>query len=159
MIYIGTDCVATRMYELSNIPFNNPFCWGRITYTDFKKLITNWENIDFNHINIQNIKNGKLVVDGKITVLYTHYKYDKNYQTPTKKDINVFSNKIYSYIFEKYYERLQRMEKKDNRMYILHQKKSRQWLCDNRQRLFGFHKYKHQISESTRNNKLRFLKI
>lgn len=121
MIYIGTNCVSSRIYEKLHIPFNNPLCWGRMIYTDFKKLLTNWENINFDNINISKLNNSHILIDNQIDFFYQHYKYDKNYETPTKNGIDIFYKKIYQYIFEKYFERLQRMDKNDKKTYILHQ--------------------------------------
>lgn len=121
MIYLGNNCISTRMYEKLNIQFNNPFCWGRFTYTDFKKIIMEWNDINFNIIDISKLNDSHLIVDNKIDFYYQHYKYDEKYNIPTKKDIDIYYNKIYSYIFDKYFERLKRMDKQDSITYILHQ--------------------------------------
>lgn len=57
----------------------------------------------------------------KIDFYFQHYKYNEKYDTPTKIDIDIYYNQIYSYIFNKYFERLNRLNKSDKITYILHQ--------------------------------------
>lgn len=117
MKIICNNCVGARLYQLQNKQFNNPFMWSSIYVGDFIELSKNWDNINFNDIELS-YKDcfGKkdvstITIDPhnyNICVGYIHHIYEKDTEF-RKQDINVYSNNILDYINEKYLIRLDRM--------------------------------------------------
>lgn len=111
MDFISHNCVSGRMYQQKNIANGNPFVWCMITPDDFWYMYCNYDKINFNNIEIGKDKSSiKITIDGKVSVLYPHYKYSRDCQNPTKKsEIDIFYNKIDEFVVEKYRTRLKRM--------------------------------------------------
>lgn len=109
---IAHNCVGGRMCQQRGVQYGNPFMWSIIPPDDFYYLYTHYNDLNYKNIKLEKLKTDyKLTIDGKIRVIYVHYKYDKNANTPTKKTkIDVFYNKIEDYIIEKYETRLSRMK-------------------------------------------------
>lgn len=119
---ICNNCIGSRLYQINNIKFNNPFVWTLITIDDFVKLVTNYTTIDFNNIIISLEPNNHLkansvliTIDNLVNIHCVHYIYDENYDTPGIKegsqDKDVFFINIKDYAKDKYYNRLTRMNK------------------------------------------------
>lgn len=111
MNVISHNCVGGRIYQQLNRENGNPFVWVMITPDDFWYLYNNYDNIDFTSVSVLNYNPCvELIIDGRVKVLFPHYNYDKNCDTPTKKtNIDIFYNKISDYVLEKYRVRLERM--------------------------------------------------
>lgn len=113
MNLISNNCVGARIYEVSSMQFNNPFTWCSFDFLDFKKLIINFNNIDFfkPKIQIENYKDRCFSIlcefDYDIKVHYIHYIYDK--QQTIKQHPDVKSKTIIQYFTEVYFRRLERM--------------------------------------------------
>ena len=115
MNIICNSCVGSRLYELCNQQFNNPFMWNVIPYHDFHNLILNYDNIDFSKYDVgvfQQSETNRVsyaIFDSQVKTYYIHYHYDAKYKTLTKKSIDVFSDNIISYTEEAIKRRLERM--------------------------------------------------
>ena len=53
----------------------------------------------------------KCIVDNLINIHYVHYRWSETYNTPTKVDVNVYSNHIWDYVLNTYIRRVKRMIK------------------------------------------------
>lgn len=126
MNIISNSCVGaflTRDYFKEK--FNNPFVWSFIDTKSFFNLIKNYDKI--NWLNYELIKdknwNFSIIIDNQIKVDYPHYQFKPNvknidFNTPLQR--NVYSNKIWEYIVEKYEIRVKRMiEKNEKPIFIL----------------------------------------
>lgn len=117
MKIICNNCVGARLYQLQNKEFNNPFMWSSIYIKDFIHLAKNWDNINFNDIDLSykdsfGKKNVSTIsIDPhnfNIGIGYIHHIYENDTEF-MKQDINIYSNHILDYINEKYLIRLDRM--------------------------------------------------
>lgn len=121
MNIICNNCVGGRLYQLLNLPFNHPLVWCRIYYPYFKKLITNIRTLNYTKYKFVN-KNGisQIILDDVIELNFTHYKYDKSYEKPTKVgNLDIMCNDIKKYTIEKYETRLKRFDISDNFCFVL----------------------------------------
>lgn len=112
MNLISNTCTGALIYrDYLKKPYNNPFCWNFIESDDFYNLIINYENINFNNFELIKKDNWKfyIKIDNLITIYYAHYKFNKNYNTITTIKDDVYYNKIWEYIIEKYKIRTKRM--------------------------------------------------
>lgn len=113
MIY--NSCVGSRIYEITKKQYNNPFMWNVIPYSDFRKLIMLYDKIDLRNFDVSIFKQSdsnsvaKAVFDSEITVYYIHYHQSERYKTPTKIDIDIYSNDIVTYTKNAIIRRLDRM--------------------------------------------------
>lgn len=114
MNLICNSCASGHIYkEILKIKYPNPFIWSIVDFDSMYYLIKNYENINFLNYELKKTQDWKfyLMIENKIKIQCIHYKFDKTYSTPTIKGIDVFYNKIWEYIVEKYEERLSRMYK------------------------------------------------
>ncbi len=130
MNVICNTCLGARLYQLSKIQYSNPFMWNIIEADSMINLISKFNSINFSNITVlesdyisrskpwrkQYVEKNeplpviyKIVIDDIIEVHYLHYKLDVNYSSPTIQDIDVYYNKIWEYIFNRYIERIKRM--------------------------------------------------
>lgn len=92
----------------------NPFTWATVSIPDMKKLIYNYDKINFRNFRLITYKGVKYIsVDRKFVIKYVHYAYDKNAHEKTIKDnhgsVTIYWDKIDDYIIEKYKIRTERM--------------------------------------------------
>jgi len=146
MQVIGNNCCGGYFYLLNKERFNNPFMWSLIDASDFIYLIENFKNIDFTNVDFTELTNTRfpdhvllnkkvntnkhvigLKIDNKITVYYTHYLYDRKMNAPTKIDIDIFYNKNYEYVYNKYMERLKRLSKNDEPIFYIITYRKHNW--------------------------------
>ena len=114
MNIISNSCVGGHLYKNEfKTEFKNPFVWELIDFNSMLYLIKNWDNINWYNFELEKDANWnfRIIIENKITIKYVHYKFDKNANHPYKKDIDVFSNKIWEYIVDKYLKRIARMIK------------------------------------------------
>lgn len=114
MNIISTNCLAGHLYrDLLKCEYKNPFIWTNIWNKDFLYLIEHFKEIDFHNYEIQKNSNllllFKICIDNKVNVEYNHYIFSTKYNTPTKIGIDIYYNKIWEYISEKYEKRLSLM--------------------------------------------------
>jgi uncharacterized protein (DUF1919 family) len=126
MNIICNNCVGGRLYQQLNVEYNNPFIWCRIYYKSFKKLICNFYTIDFHDIKYDDTyeidnKRTHIILNNSIELNYTHYIQNSKFDTPTKQNngIDIYYNDIKSYTINKYLSRLNRMNIKDDNIFIL----------------------------------------
>lgn len=76
-------------------------------------LVKYWDEIDFTNYELVKDDNWNfsINVDNKVKIQYVHYKFSPKYSKPTKVDVDIFYNKIWEYITDKYNSRVNRMLK------------------------------------------------
>ena len=110
MNIISNSCVGaflTRDYFKKE--FNNPFVWSYIDTESFFNLIKNYDTINWFNYEITKDKNWNfsIIVDKLVKINYPHYRFDPSanklrYFDDDNQNRNVYSNKIWEYISEKY---------------------------------------------------------
>lgn len=111
MNIISNNCVGGFLYNKMNEKYKNPFIWMRITGESLKTLITQYDKIDFKKYELQKDENWNMyiIIDGKVKIHYSHYKFDKVYDKPTKVNDCIKYNKIWEYVVEKYEKHISNM--------------------------------------------------
>lgn len=122
MFVISNNCCGGRLYQQTNIKFNNSFIWmvapyDSIYYTMMNFGSIDWEDIEFHKSNLR--PNTFIVqIENNIDLHYVHYKFDPNAKTIVQEKQfdreehwtgDVFYDKIWEFIYEKYTERTKRM--------------------------------------------------
>ena len=115
MLIISNNCISGFLQrDYFKQAYNNPFIWTTIEPNDFINLVLNFDSINFKKFELFKDKdwNFFLNIDNCFDVRFTHYKFNANTSKltiggPNKNDI--FYNKIWEYIVEKYTSRLNRM--------------------------------------------------
>lgn len=97
--------------------YKNPFIWHILLFNDMLNLIKQYNNIDFLNYELDKseLKPGrlntfKLLVDNKITIHYPHYRFKADEPVPKIIHVDVYYNKIWEYVVEKYNTRVLRMK-------------------------------------------------
>lgn len=120
MNIICNNCVGARIYQQLRIAYNNPFIWCRIYYDSFRKIITNYNNINFTNFYFDDTytKDGcknHIIIDNDIELNYTHYIQNSKYNTPTNVGgLDIYYNNIKKYTIEKYEKRISRLTHEKN---------------------------------------------
>lgn len=112
MNLISNTCTGALVYrDYFKSPYNNPFCWNFIDAENYYNLIINFENINFSNYDLIRKDTWKfyIKIDNLVTVYYPHYRFSKYYNKVTQIKDDVFYNKIWEYIVEKYESRAKRM--------------------------------------------------
>ena len=114
MNIICNSCVGSRIYEMLNMQFTNPFMWNVITYPDFKKLIDNFDNIDYSKTKISLYEYpgdaiAMAAFTDNIKSYFIHYHQRNDCCGTIKHNIDVYSNKIIEYANTKVSKRTDRM--------------------------------------------------
>lgn len=118
MNIISNTCLSAIIQrDFIKQEYENPFCWNLIDFDSMYYLIKNYENINFDNIELTKNKNWEfsLIIDKKVKVQYVHYKFNINDNNITKRGSDIFWNKIWEYIIDKYNERKNRMITKNNK--------------------------------------------
>jgi len=123
MLLITNNCMGGYFYrDVVKTEYNHPFFWGT-TSISMLNLIRNWDNINFKNYSIEKYGDWKfkILIDNKAEYRCLHYHFDKNTNKPTVRGCDVFYNKIWEYIQEKYETRLERMLKlNENPTFVIH---------------------------------------
>ena len=123
MNIIANSCCGGHLYKsLFKQPFQNPFIWNIIDFNSMLYLIKNYDKINFNNYELikDNKWNFKIIIDNHIIIQYVHYKFNEKCNKPIRKGMDVFYNKIWEYIVEKYEDRKNRMiRNKESPIFIL----------------------------------------
>jgi hypothetical protein len=123
MNIISNSCIGGFIYKNNlNCNYKNPFIWNLIDFNSMYYLIKNYENINFKNyiLNKDDNWNFSIVIENNITLKFIHYKFDKNATKIIKKDIDVYYNRIWEYIVDKYEQRLNIMlNEKSKPLFIL----------------------------------------
>lgn len=128
-IVIGSNCCAGNYYHnLLNMRFYSPFIWAVTPYFSIQYMLDHWSEIDWDAFSIvanaQRPLTFSVIVDGKISIHYVHYFYQKQAKTPFTKGASVFFCNIEDFIREKYVERVHRMKTQGdmaNPLFIIHE--------------------------------------
>lgn len=127
MQIISNNCLGGFIYRFLNKEFNNPFIWSLILNPYFEELIENLKTINYNDFTLnkstKKLDTFNLLINNKIKLDYIHYHFNENFNKPTicdkygkpdKTGVDVYYNKIWEYIVEKYLNRLNRMDLNDD---------------------------------------------
>lgn len=110
---IGNTCCASWItQQILHQEFINPICWSVIDFESAFNLVSHFYDINWIKINLQTddtLSNFSLCVDGTITINYVHYKFEANANELYKQGDDVYFNRIWEYIIEKYISRIQKM--------------------------------------------------
>jgi hypothetical protein len=112
MILVSQNCLAGHLYKILNLEYACPFIWTVIDFQSMKILITEWDKLDFLDYDIVKDSNWNfsIIIDKRVKIQFVHYKFNPKTTTLTKtKNGDIFYNKIWVYIVEKYEERVKRM--------------------------------------------------
>lgn len=106
---ISNSCVGGFIYR-DNVrcAYQTPFIWNLIDFESMYYLIKNFQDINFKNYDIKKNANWSfsIIIEDKIELKYIHYKFDKNANNIIYKDIDVYYNRIWEYIVDKYDKRL-----------------------------------------------------
>jgi hypothetical protein len=115
MNIISNNCVGgfiTR--DILHIEYKNPFIWTTTEASDMISLIANFMTINWAKFSLDMDDEHTMfgIIDNKVKMRFTHYKFNANAHStviggPNKNDI--YSDKIWEYILEKYISRAKRM--------------------------------------------------
>lgn len=113
MNIISNSCVgANIMRDRLKCPYNNPFCWCLVDFNSMYNLITNWDTINFDKIELIPLP-GKdicaILIDGKVLIRYVHYHRSVKDLKIRKSDVEIYYCKIEDYVLSSYKRRLARM--------------------------------------------------
>lgn len=116
MNIVTTNCLGGHIYrDLLRTKYGNPFVWTNIWNKDFIELIKYWDEINLENYQLLHVANGsktlKLLIDSRVNVEYNHYIFSKIHNIPTKIGIDIYYDKIWEYLIEKYEKRLSSMSK------------------------------------------------
>ncbi|MBR4618690.1 MAG: hypothetical protein IKO49_05240 [Bacilli bacterium] len=120
MFVISNNCLNGFFYrDVIKQEYNHPFFWGYFL-TDFLEFIKHYDEVNLNNYEIKHDENWNfyLIIDGKYKYNLLHYKFDKNVNFK-KIHENVYSNRIWEYIYIKYEERLKRIPN-ENPIFVIH---------------------------------------
>lgn len=92
--------------------YENPFCWNIIDANSMYNLIKNYDNIDFTNYKLVRDEKWQfsIVIDDQVHVKYVHYHFSQFDYKVRVVGVDLFYNKIWEYIVEKYEKRLSRMK-------------------------------------------------
>ena len=112
MNLIGNSCIASYITrDCLKQPFSNPFTWCIMNFESCFNLVKYYDSINFTHFKLQHDSkwNFSIIIDDLIEVQYVHYHFEPNSDKVTIKNNDVFYNKIWIYITNKYISRTKRM--------------------------------------------------
>ena len=127
MNIISNCCASGEFYRrILNTSYQNPFIWCSIKPNDMLYLIEHYNDINF--LNYEIAKNElenemntfRVIVDNKMSIYYLHYHFSKTDSTIRTNDVNVYYNKIWEYVAQKYETRTKKMlDLKEPPMFLL----------------------------------------
>ena len=123
MNILTNNCLGGFIYrDILKTEYKNPFIWTGIEIDNFIDLVDNFEKIDFTNVKLEKrgegLKNNIFtVIDDKYTFRNGHIVFSINDDVPRIMNdpnqldsINVYYNKPWRYILEKYDKRVERMD-------------------------------------------------
>lgn len=121
MNLISNCCIGGDYYNSLSKEYNNPFIWVIIKPKDMITLISHFNTINFENIELLesefsavNRKCFKIKVDNLFEIHYPHYLKNNDYKTikygSTETSVDVLYADIEKYIISTYIRRLQRMK-------------------------------------------------
>lgn len=112
MNIIGNCCISNFLLRLWGFGNTNPFTWVDMDFNSFYNLLTNYDKINWDNINLTHRPHPytkgqevfEITVDNKVKITYIHYVYDPNATEPIINYNDVRYCKIWEYIIQKYNE-------------------------------------------------------
>jgi hypothetical protein len=95
--------------------------WNLIPYPDFRRLIKNYDDIDFRKFDVSTYRQSETnvitqaIFNSLVKTYYVHYHQNAEYESLTRVAIDIFSNNIIKYTEDAIKRRLDRMERCDGR--------------------------------------------
>lgn len=116
MNIISANCLGGHIYrDLLHVKYDNQFIWTRIDSDSFIYLLENYEKVNFDNFILtkesKQLENFRIIIADKIKIQFNHHRFDKNAVLPTIRNVDVYYNKIWEYIVEKYELRTKRLSK------------------------------------------------
>lgn len=114
MNLIGNTCVASYITrDHLKQTFINPFVWNIIDFESCFNLVKYWDVLNFENYELVKDKNWNfsIIIDGKVKVQYVHYIFSAKYDKITINNNDVYFNRIWEYIIEKYEKRIKNIRK------------------------------------------------
>ena len=118
MNIICNSCVGGFIYKNElKCSFKTPFIWNIIDFNSMYYMTKNYDQINFENYELTKDKNWNfsLIIDKKIKIQYVHYKFNAKCNKPITKYIDVYYNKIWEFIVNKYESRLARMKAENSK--------------------------------------------
>jgi len=118
MNIITNNCLGGFIYrDILKIEYQNPFIWTSINHESLLSIIDNYENINFLNVSIDKDGEGLsnnfvTVIDDKYRICNLHIKFSREDNKPRIIGNNVYYNRPWEYIMNKYEERQKRMNTK-----------------------------------------------
>lgn len=112
MNIISNCCIVGDLCEIKNIQYFTPFVWNTFFPNDIKILIKEYNNINFQNIELIKYKDTKyygLNIDNKLSVYYIHYLYADHELRRDNDFKEVTGKNIEDYIIQSYKRRLARL--------------------------------------------------
>ena len=108
---IGNSCISSWITTaILQQPFINPFSWCIMDFRSSYNLVKYFDTINWSKFELLNDKlNFSIRVDNLITIQYVHYKFDATADEPIYINGDVYYNKIWEYIVQKYVSRVKKM--------------------------------------------------
>ena len=120
MFIIPSDCTGGHLYSHLNKPHNHPFFWCVIEPKDMLILCTDFNNIDFDNIDIEKSSKREewstakntfdIIIDSKIRIHYIHNILSMKDNEVRRVGGNFYYRYAYKLTYENYIKRLKRMK-------------------------------------------------
>lgn len=118
MNIVSNNCLGGFIYrDILKCEYQNPFIWTSINHLELLDIIKNFNSINFSNMSIDRDGNGLsnnfiTVIDDKYRIFNHHIQFSIKDNVPRNVGNNVYYNKPWEYIVEKYDKRLKRMNNK-----------------------------------------------
>lgn len=127
MNIITNNCLGGFIYkDILKTEYRNPFIWTLFDPDEYIDFIDKFDEINFNNYEITKVgdklsNNFIIVIDGKYHIKFIHYNFKADASTPYIKGVDVYYNRIWEYIIDKYIKRLKRMKNEKNTIFIFYE--------------------------------------
>lgn len=117
MNLIGNCCISNFLLRHWGFGNTNPFNWIDLDFSSFYNLLTGYEMINWAALSISckqhpywpPYKVFELTIDKKVKLTFIHVLHFPNYPQPVIKGGNVYCDRPWEYIVQKYSKRVKRM--------------------------------------------------
>ena len=117
MNLIGNCCISSNLLRKWGFGNTNPFSWVELDFDSFYNLLTDYENINWEDIKLSHRPHPytegqvvfELTIDNRVKLTFIHMLYDAHAKKPIVHIADVYYCRIWEYIIQKYFERLQIM--------------------------------------------------
>lgn len=127
MNIITNNCLGGFIYkDILKEEYQNPFIWTLFDPDEYIDFIDNFDTINFDNYELIKEGNGlsnnfQLLIDCKYHLKFIHYNFEASADTPYIKGVDVYYNRIWEYIVEKYITRLKRMKAQKTTVFIYYE--------------------------------------